>query len=252
MDGAETITSRELAASLGTTPQRVSWWIRKGMPFVSRNGVYRFDPDAVEAWLTKEGIIALEDGDQAGRVVRNRADVANHFGCNEHTVSSWQRRPGFPGRPATPGRHDGHYPLDEIEEWLQQHVRPNDPAQRECGTYDDTVKSERARLLGIQCEERELRLRQKRDELVGVEVVTAFMARVINQAAAVIDEIPDRVLSHIPQDVAGDARKSIRDDLVGLARDLRMTFGELAAGDMDESADFSVEDGLEAEGDDPD
>jgi len=248
MNGPATITSKELANALGTTPQRVGWWIRKGMPYVSRNGVYQFDPDAVEAWLTANGVIAEQAGRVEQTIARNRADVARHFGVNEHTVSVWQRRDGFPGRPATPGKHDGHYPIQEIDEWLQT-IRRNDPAQRECGTHDDTVKSERARLLGIQCEERELRLRQKRDELIGVEVVTAFMSRVINQAAAVIDEIPDRVLSHIPQEVQAAARRAIRDDLVGLSRDLRLTFGELATGDMDESADFVMEDGVEAEGD---
>jgi hypothetical protein len=30
---------------------------------------------------------------------------------------------------------------------------------------------------------------------------------------------------------------------------LRLTFGELATGDMDESADYVMEDGVEAEGD---
>ena len=153
MGQQETISSKELAKALGTSPQRIGSWIKKGMPVESRNGCYQFDSDAVEAWLLANGLIAPETVDaELARVVTNRHDLAQHMGVTVGVVTAWQRHPEFPGRPATPGRRNGYYVLEEVERWHATYVKPRDPAQRDDG--DGSVRSERARLLSIQCQQR--------------------------------------------------------------------------------------------------
>jgi len=223
-----TITTNELADAIGVSWQRVASWIRRGLPVASHNGRYRFDPAAVENWLLAEGLIATAaSGATEPGVLRNRTEVARHYGVNEDTVSAWHRRDGFPGRRATPEGHtDGYYRTDEIDAWLATRA----PHAHGGGS----VESERAKLISIQCRERELRLQKAQGELIEVETVKAFMARMINQAGALIDELPDRVMSHLQADLSTELRECVRGDMTGVAADLRTLLGELAAGDADE------------------
>lgn len=234
------ITTMQLAEMLGTTHQRIGSWVRKGMPFESRNGSYRFAPSKVEAWLLEQGLIEEADEELPGtRVATGRAECAREWGVAERTISGWQHREGFPGRPADPGKKNGYYPLDEIDEWLvAQGIHPTKSVRRAGGgamsDADEQVKRERIRLLEVQRAERELRLAEKRGELIEVATVTAFIARQINQAGPLIDEIPDRALAKLPPDLSQEARDAIYNDFVGLATDIRAVLGELVAGDLDD------------------
>jgi len=236
----EEITTRQLAGMLGTTPQRIGWWIRKGLPYESRNGSYRFAPAKVEAWLLAKGLIKEAGAELPGtRVATGRAECAREWGVAERTISGWHHRDGFPGRPADPGKKNGYYPLDEIDVWLvRQGIHPTKSVRRAGGgatsDSDDAVKLERVRLLKVQRKERELRLAQQRGELIEVATVTAFISRQINQAGPLIDEIPDRALAKLPPDLSPDARDAIYNDFVGLAMDIRAVLGELTAGDLDD------------------
>lgn len=236
-DGDGKGTSKDLAKIIGTTPQRIGSWIRLGMPTVGRNGVYQVDIEAAIQWAIDNGKIEqVEDAPKVSRVVANRCEVAQHFGVNEHTVSVWQRRPGFPGRAATPGRRDGYYPLDEIETWREESILQNDPATRDTNgtTHDDSVKAGRSRLLKIQCDERELRLAEKRGELIPVATATSCLERLVNQSGAIIDELPDRVLSCLPSDLSESARKAVRDTVSQVSTDVRVILSELLGGDQDD------------------
>ncbi len=231
------ITTKELAKALGTTPQQVGWWVRRGMPYESRNGTYRFAPAKVEAWLLKHGLIkSAEDHlpNNTTQVAKNRRECGDHFGVHEHTVSAWQRREGFPGRPADPGKRNGHYPIHEIDAWLKAEGLHPTESNHSGGTTDNELKAERVRLMQLKAAEKELELGRKRGELIEVATVTAFMARQINQAGALIDEIPDRAMAKLPPDVSQDAREAIYSDFVGLAKDLRAVLGELVSGDEDD------------------
>ena len=239
MGQQKTISSRELAKALGTSPQRIGSWIRRGMPVVGRNGCYQFDADAVEAWLLAQGFIAPAEPGAADaeltHVVTNRQEVADHMNVGCDQVSAWHRDPTFPGRPSSPGRRDGYYNLAEIERWHDRYVKPRDPAQRDGG--DGAVRSERARLLALQCEQRELKLRQARGELIAVADVIAFQGRMINQMAATIDEIPDRVFGVLPHDLPDETRDAVRDALAGVTQDLRLQMAEFGEGDADDETD---------------
>lgn len=228
----EILSTVELAAALEVTPQRVASWVRKGMPIESRNGNCKFRAGSVERWLLKQGLIAKREAPrQTEGILRNRAEVAKHFGVNEHTISYWHRRPGFPGRPGTPGANgtDGYYPIAEIEEWRRGMQGRHGPTGSGAG-----VDVERARLLGIQCQERELRLKQRQKQLVEVAEVEAFMRRTVAQAGSLIDELPDRIMACLPADLGDSSRRAIRLDVAGVVRDVRSLIGELVVGDADE------------------
>lgn len=227
----QTISTKELAAILGVTPQKIGAWVRRGLPTEGRNGSYQFAPDRVERWLIKAGIAERQEEDELPKILRTRKECGNHFGVHPDTVSDWHATPGFPGRAASSAGNarDGYYPISEIEQWL---------ANRR-GAKSGAVEEERAKLLAVQRQERELRLAKQRGELISVAEVATFMARVVTQAGAMIDEIPDRVMAQIPGRVKN--RPAIRRDLVGLTKDLRALMQELAEGDQDEQDDTAAE-----------
>jgi len=229
----ETISTVELAQSLDVTPQRVAAWIKQGMPVESRNGTCKFRAWAVERWLLKRGLITERVEQTGGRICRTRAEAARMLGVHQQTITDWANGyADFPGRAGTPGKRDGYYPIDEIETWREGACGPG-----RIGGGSGVLDVERGRLLNLQCEERELRLQQKRAALVPVQEVTDFLRRTVAQAASMLDELPDRILASLPADVGGESRRAIRSDVAGVVRDVRIVIGELVSGDADEQTE---------------
>ncbi len=233
MAGDDVITTVELASLLDVTPQRVAAWVKQGMPVESRNGRVKFRASAVERWLLARGLIVERSADAPGTIARTRAEAARALRVHCQTITDWANGyEGFPGRAGTPGKRDGYYPIAEIEAWRKSLEGP-----QRVGVGMGTLDVERARLLTVQCQERELRLKQRQQQLIEVAVVEAFLRRTVAQAGSLLDEVPDRIMASLPGEMGENARQAIRSDVAGVIRDVRLLIGELVSGDADEQTE---------------
>ena len=104
------ISKSELLQALGVSYQRLTAYLRQGLPFEGSNGDLQFDAGAVAEWLKSNGKAveskppspqSVSDGPL---VLRTKGAVAVHFGVHKRTVGEWLDVPSFPGRSGDPGK----------------------------------------------------------------------------------------------------------------------------------------------------
>lgn len=106
-------------------------------------------------------------------------------------IQKWAKEKGFPGRPATTGKRDGHFPVDAIEQWCRER------------SLGGAKKSERLQELELQLAEItvENKLREQLElagRLCDVDEVAAVNRQCIANCKAVIDALPDELLALLP------------------------------------------------------
>lgn len=230
------ISFSDLATKLGVTRPTVTGWVRRGLPWHGTQRRKQFEPQEVHDWLVNAGLASSAPAEAAEpaiddqAIARNRHEVANHFGVSQRTVSDWMTEPTFPGRPAKPGRRDGYFPLRDIGVWLDA-KRGNTPgADRNARGPQDRVASLRGDLLTLDYQERI-------GELVESAAVGRLLVRHINEARAILDPLPDRVLAALPAKTPERTRQRIRRQV---QRDLHHAYRALAEtlkGDQDPTDD---------------
>ena len=154
------------------------------------------------------------------RIVETRAAVARHFGVAERTVGNWISR----GMPGSPGRYD----TERIAAW-REGLDSATKADR------DKPVSDRQRLDRIRADREALRLARERHQLVPLEAVRRLFIRHVDEAKAILMQIPDAVIGALPaktttkdrQNIGRDARRIVEDTCQALS-DL-LTAPEIAA-----------------------
>jgi hypothetical protein len=175
-------------------------------------------------------------------------------------MAAWAKEPGFPGRKGNGrGGSNGHYDLEAIRAWRDTaYSRPtNDGGGRKAA---DTARQSEAKevLDGPEIRRRrdiadikereskagilELEYLSKAGRVVDREDVERFIARTIETAKAILEELPDRIEAGLPQECDTTIRELHR----RVATDVvRAALGQLAELQQEGDADDAEEDGSE-------
>ena len=209
----------DLCKALSIDRKQLAAWIKAGLPCTGSSRRREFDEDAVAEWLIAQGY-AEEQPPAAdpteGPIVHTIAEVARHFGKSLRTVHTWIAE-GMPGRSGSPGRQDGHFPLLEIDRWL-------DGRKADTSNPEDSKHQAQGRLARARAAIAELDLAERRKQLLEVDEEVRRWQRHITAAKAQLKNIEPVVLRRLPADLPADIKKRIRRDL---QRIVKRAYGEL-------------------------
>lgn len=222
----------QLCKALQISTEQLAAWIEEGLPYTGDKR-RRFDPDEVSVWLVAAGHadpapetqtvvvdVPLAAPPVEQTILQTRDQVARYFNVATRTVASWIAD-GMPGRPGSPGRQDGCFPVDEIERWVHsRRVLPGDEAE-------DPRTHDSARLMRARAESIELDLALKRGSLVDAELMVREWVRFIHDGKTQMKQLPAWVLKMLPEDLPRKIRRRIRS---GLQRRLHEIFKTLEMG----------------------
>lgn len=134
----------------------------------------------------------------AGGAVATIAGAARALGVHERTVKTWLAR-GAPGAP-------GNYDVQAIAVWHASEIGTSES--------DENI-SQRAlwetRRAAAAAQFEELRLEERRGHLVDVGLAARHYARHIAEAKVMLEQLPDRLLAHVPAKLPRAARKIFRE-----------------------------------------
>lgn len=153
-------------------------------------------------------------------VFRTLGEVARYFGRAEQTVKQW--RTATPPMPGSQGR----YPLRAIAQWLAQRFDAKQPSAQ---ASEQKEKLEVAKL-AIAVKRQQLLYEQLAGQLVAVDQVARLFERTINEHNAQIDQLKDRVLSLVPEDLSPTDRRRLLKGITKAVEDLKHQMADAAAG----------------------
>lgn len=229
------MTGSELCQQLRVDAARLARWLDDGLPHKLIDGEAIFNPDQVAAWLIEQGNATRDDDapDTAGEtIVRTIAEVANHFGVSTKAVANWLKDPHFPGQAGQRGRQNGRFPLEAIAAWREA---------RDGTREDDVGSSARERKWNADAEIRELELAKLRGELIEVDVVVAEMEQAINNAKAVLSDLPDEILDELPEAVRKKLGGSLRAKIERRITQACQRLVDMVASDEDDEPEDETE-----------
>jgi len=223
------MTFSELRQALGITAPALTRLVKAGLPWSGSTRRKQFDPVEVRAWLLAHGYAEPEPRPAspaaAGIICTTKDEAARALGVTSRTIGDWLTDPTFPGRSGRPGRQDGFFPIAEIQAWRDGRTSPEGP--------DDSAHVERVRLTRGRADKVELEVGRLSGRLVEVDQVARFFARTTASAAAILEELPDRVEAGLPRKTAGKLRRLIRAAIARAVEDTRSALAELVQGDTD-------------------
>ncbi|HEY1601367.1 MAG TPA: helix-turn-helix domain-containing protein [Pirellulales bacterium] len=203
------MNAAELAAELGTSPKQIAAWVRQGLPCTGRGNRRSFDPSAVRDWLVDNGHAEVD----GANIVTTVAAVANYFGVDSRTVFNWKNN----GMPCAAKRYD----LGRIEAWK---------AAREASA--GSPQRYQADLMRVRARREALELQEYEGKLVSVDVLKPIGERAIAITAVQLEQLPDRMASHLPSGIGEAAvAKFIADcraDVDDVRKACGTAFGQLA------------------------
>ena len=138
-------------------------------------------------------------------------------------------RPDFPGRPGSPGRRDGHFPVEEIRVWMAG-IRS---AVEEVDDAELAAINKRVRLLEL--EEKEAAASLRLQKLADVDDVGQFGEQVVNNAKAVLGAMEDEVVALLPAGVGVKVRQSVYRKVQQLRDTALDELARLVTGDDDDT-----------------
>ena len=211
------LTFTQLRERLGVSAPTLTGWVKRGLPFTLEKRSKRFDGGQVRDWLIDHGVAKEESRapDQVGgespepeKIATTRGETAAHFGVSVRTIADWQRDEGFPGRPGSPGRQDGYYPLGKIETWLRDR-------EALLGSLDSNAPSaaggagSRNAFWHVKAQRAQLELERELGTILDVEETAAFLERLVATARAMLESLPDKVVALLPPDVPDSVRSAV-------------------------------------------
>lgn len=224
----------ELQTLLGIKPAKLRKWIKEGLPCKRRGRSTTFDAAAVEQWLLDTGRAQKEAAPPpAGVVARTIAEAAKLCDVSSRVFADWLKQPAFPGKPGSPGRRDGYFPIAEIEAWRV--VRFG--ADGRSGAVDDGEKAVRREILEIDRDRKRAELeRDVLGSLIDAEQNSQFIAFICATAKGVLQELPDRLLAKFAG-MSEKRRRFIRRETRKVVREVLEIFAQLVKGDDDAKDD---------------
>lgn len=203
------LTELALAKQLGCDVSKIKAWTAQGMPYVVDGRCRKYHEDAVCDWLVQSGI-AREDAGQGGDIVTSIDAVAGAFGVGARTVSSWIAQ-GMPHKSGTRHGQPGYYCISEIRDWRQQRS----------GTAQPAIQEE---FLSAKLQTQRIKNQKLSGGLVDRQAVIARVSQLFKFARSVLEKVPRRVVSQLPDSVSAADRAVIRERL---EREMQSVFVEL-------------------------
>lgn len=229
------LTAHELRKKLGLTQKRLSELLKKGLPCKGKGKTRKFDPHAVAGWLKQRGLSRqVAKPAHAEQIVTTIAEAALLLEVAPRTLAGWLTDPTFPGKPGTPGRRDGHFPIASIRQW---HLATHGATARGNQTDEKTAAAKRLRAQ-IQCDSEQVALEKELGTIGDTEAMAAFCRRVVANVKTQADELPDRANARLPAKVSAEIRAAVRKAIAQSVADMLNSIAELVAGDEDDTEDL--------------
>jgi len=189
---------------------------------------------AVDLWA----VLARVFGGETPAVVATYGELAGALGLAcadpERTLKSYVAR-GMPGKPGRPGPNGGgRFDVEECRLWIAANVKVGGEDPNASG--DVRAARERLVLLDLEIKEEE-RLEQLR-RLADVDEVGRFNEQCANNAAAILEAIPDEVLATLPENLAEEVRGAIHRKVEKLVDNAREEIARQIEGDNDPTEDL--------------
>lgn len=183
------ITIDVLSVKLGVADSAVREWIDRGMP-VAKKRPLLLDPIAVRAWLVENDLVETD------RIFRTRDEVAQAFGVTARKVSHWIADPTFPGRPGDKFEKNGHFPENEIRDWLEKNKADENTVQHQ--------------LMEAKLELERYKLAEKQGKLIDISVVEIERQRSATIAKEALKQLPFHLVALLPPETSEDLKGQIR------------------------------------------
>ena len=256
---AETLTTGRLCQILGCHQKRITELRAKGLPCRKVKHHFQYDAEEVAAWLLAHGHAIRdaveeppessaepwsEETDETGQILQTRAEVAQFFSVNSHTVAVWLEDPSFPGKPGPRGKREGRFPVIPIARWLLRNKKRGIIPE---GLLPDEVKeaeeqlargerepSVRDRLTEIKIGKAQIELSRMQGAMVSSEEVAVFFARVCAGSRAILKGLRSSVLQRMPQTLAPEVLELVAEAVDHCTNDVCAAMEELIRGDEDE------------------
>lgn len=220
----------EIRDRLSTDSRTLRRLMRAGLPHRRLEGAPMFDWSEVARWLIATGraVATTPAGPSNGgsRVATTVAEVARHFRVAVRTVHFWLKEDGFPGKAGSPGRQDGHFPLEEIQAWLGTRG----------GEHNEEIAHLRLRRMTARTEREELKLAKTQASLAPRDEILAAIRNMNNQTAPLLDRLVDSLMKDAPPKLPAAARKKLRQLFASRISEAKQMLAETIAGDKDEQA----------------
>lgn len=212
------LTALQLQKKLGITKRRLDRWRKEGLPSRMKNRKRMFDPLVVAAWIEQNGKGKREtpaqeafenpSGECGSRTVATtRNEAAQALGVSLRTLAEWLNDPSFPGKPGSPGRQDGCFPLAEITAWRQAKFGGDG---RSKGGDAGQLAEKRARRLDLQNDLLQVEVEKSLGSILDAEEMAGFLERHIGVAKTILEQLPDKVDTRLPAKLDAKVRAVIR------------------------------------------
>lgn len=204
------LTAQQLLKKLGITKKRLDRWRREGLPSVLEGRKRMFDPAAVAEWIQQSGKGKREHdetkGGAAPAIATTRDEAAHALGVSVRTLADWLTDPTFPGKPGSPGRQDGYFPLDQIAAWRQAKLGGDGRSRSDAGEMNEL----RARKLKLEIDQLQVEYEKACGTILDAEEMAAFLERHVAVVKTVLEQLADKVETRLPASVPAAVRKKIR------------------------------------------
>lgn len=219
----------QLCKKIGITRRRLDRWLREGLPSVKEGRRQTFDPAGVAAWLEAKG--KAESGKpKADVIATTRNEAARALGVSLRTLAEWLTDPTFPGKPGSPGRQDGYFPLAEIASWRQARFGGDGRGQADGGKLAEL----RERRLQLEIDERQVTVEKMLGSILDAQDMSSFLERHINVAKTALDQLADKIETRLPssldQKIRAKVRKTVEEVVTEACNAIAETLQEGAAG----------------------
>lgn len=202
------LTSTQLRDKLKISQARLTRWLKQGLPSVIEGRQKKFDPAAVATWIREQGKAKQEAAaaPMPSHIATTREEAARALNVSVRTLADWLKDPTFPGRPGSPGRQDGFFPLAEIAAWKQSRFGGDGRSQADAGE----LAAKRARKLDLQNDLLQVEVEKSLGSILDAEEMASFLERHIGVAKTILEQLADKVDTRLPAKLDAKTRAVIR------------------------------------------
>jgi len=202
----------KLRSHLGINAAQLQSLVKKGLPWEGKSRKKRFNLEAVNTWLVEHGYAEQIGTTPTGFVCRTYAELARALGMRGkdpvRIIQRWATEPGWPGRPASPGKQDGFLPVSEIQAWL---------ATRQPATGgiegDDEIRELKREIARLDLEAKKQEALVVAGKMADVDEVARICLQHIAAAKAILEPLPERVVQLLPVSMSADARRQVYNEV---------------------------------------
>lgn len=198
---------------LGITTGQLAQLRREGLPAAYTKPL-GFDLVAVRQWLLERGLAAeASAAPEPAPLVQTLSAVAQHFDVSEKTAQTWRKQ-------GMPRLEDGRYDLAAIEAWRVARFAPR------AGGGDEDRAGLETDIARIRRDKEQIKLDQLRGTTAPTNISERVLARTIGVATTQLEDLPDQLVSQLPDGIDDEARVMYRAAVVSAVDKLRRSLAD--------------------------